>query len=292
MFADKKLDWKQHGALWPNHDVSIFIEADDTTWHVQRRGKAGNPVMLMMHGTGASLHSWNWLVPFFCNAYEVITIDLPGHGFTCSDQYRSPTLPGVAASVGALTKSLSVKPDILVGHSAGAAIMVEMIAQNIVAPSLAVSINGALMPFAGAAGFIFPVMAKMLHINPLTASFFARSARDPRRVKRLIEQTGSKPPAQSVACYARMFTSVDHVAGALAMMANWDLTSIPNRLADIDKPILFIAGDRDRAVPPADASRCAEIAPYARVKTLKGLGHLAHEEAPDQVAGLIHNEIG
>ena len=46
-------------------------------------------------------------------------------------------------------------------------------------------------------------------------------------------------------------------------------------------------GGADRTVPPADARRLRTMLPGLRIIPLPGLGHLAHEEAPAQVAGLI-----
>ncbi|MFN8882903.1 MAG: alpha/beta fold hydrolase, partial [Alphaproteobacteria bacterium] len=46
----------------------------------------------------------------------------------------------------------------------------------------------------------------------------------------------------------------------------------------------------DRAVPPMQARRIQAILPSARIITLEGLGHLAHEEAPQRVADTLFKE--
>ncbi len=46
-------------------------------------------------------------------------------------------------------------------------------------------------------------------------------------------------------------------------------------------------GAADRAIPPADAERTQAIVPGARVVSMPGLGHLAHEEDPAATAALI-----
>ncbi len=51
--------------------------------------------------------------------------------------------------------------------------------------------------------------------------------------------------------------------------------------------LLLIAGETDRAVPPDDAERILAKVSGAEVQRLAGLGHLAHEEAPDLVADRI-----
>jgi len=52
------------------------------------------------------------------------------------------------------------------------------------------------------------------------------------------------------------------------------------------------SGARDRAVPPGEARRIATRVPTARVVALPGLGHLAHEEAPDRIADEIRTAAG
>ena len=55
------LSWDQDGHDWPNRDASRFVEAAGLTWHVQIAGQG--PVLLLLHGTGASTHSWRDLLP-------------------------------------------------------------------------------------------------------------------------------------------------------------------------------------------------------------------------------------
>jgi hypothetical protein len=51
-----KLDWASDGADWPNRDASRFVDAGGLRWHVQVAGSG--PVLLLMHGTAASTHSF------------------------------------------------------------------------------------------------------------------------------------------------------------------------------------------------------------------------------------------
>ncbi len=73
-------DWDRAGADWPNRDASHFLRGGNTHWHYQRMG-SGPPLMLL-HGTGASTHSWRDLLPKLARHHDVIAPDLPGHGFT------------------------------------------------------------------------------------------------------------------------------------------------------------------------------------------------------------------
>jgi magnesium chelatase accessory protein len=78
-----------------------------------------------------------------------------------------------------------------------------------------------------------------------------------------------------------------HCAGALEMMANWDLTRMPDDLRRVTVPALLIVGANDKAVSPAEAEKVARLLPQAKILRLSGVGHLAHEENPRAVADAI-----
>jgi magnesium chelatase accessory protein len=71
------------------------------------------------------------------------------------------------------------------------------------------------------------------------------------------------------------------------MMAHWDLEPLRADLPRLTVPMTLLAGDLDRAVRPEEAAEIAALVPHAQVVALPGLGHLAHEEAPERVAAEI-----
>jgi magnesium chelatase accessory protein len=279
------LVWDRDGRDWPNRQSSHFVRADGIVWHVQQFGQG--PPALLLHGTGASTHSWAWLAPHLRDRFTLIAADLPGHAFTEALPRGEMTLPGIAAALAALLAELGVSPRLAVGHSAGAAILAQMALDGAIAPDLIVALNGALSPFKGAASHVFPAMAKLLFVNPLASRFFVWRAGRTGAVERLIEGTGSQIPARSLAIYQRLFLSPAHVAGALAMMANWDLRPVAEALPRLGPRLLQIVGSNDRAIAPDEAFQLAKRVPGAIVALLRGPGHLIHEEDPRKVAELI-----
>ena len=67
--------------FWPYSEYSNFLETDDFVWHYQLIGKPGNPIMLLIHGAGASSHSWASLIPKL-QEFQILAVDLPGHRFS------------------------------------------------------------------------------------------------------------------------------------------------------------------------------------------------------------------
>ncbi|MFN3688815.1 alpha/beta fold hydrolase BchO [Salinarimonas sp.] len=283
-----RLDFSRERATWPNADASAFVEAAGMRWHVQRMGEG--PVLLLVHGTAATTHSFRDLMPILARRFDVIACDLPGHGFS-DPAPHPPTLPAVARGIAELMGALGAAPALALGHSAGAAILVRAALDGLLAPRGIVGVNAAIMPFEGFAGRVFSPLAKLLVINPFVPRLFAAGA-DAASVERLLAQTGSRLDAAGVALYARAIASPGHVAGALAMMAHWNLDALVEDLTRLSTPLLLVVGERDRAVPPLDSRRVRALVRHARLEHLPRLGHVAHEEAPEAVAGLVEGFWG
>jgi magnesium chelatase accessory protein len=283
--ASKHLVWEHDGRDWPNRDASRFVEAGGLRWHVQQLGEG--PVLLLLHGTGASSHSWRDLAPLLAPHFNVIAPDLPGHGFTGTPPADRLSLPGMAQALDNLLQTLALKPLMVAGHSAGAAILARLCLDEMIAPKLLLSLNGALLPLRGMAGQLFSPVAKLFAASTLVPRLFAWRAGDRAAVQRLIDSTGSQLDARGIEFYTRLVRNPDHVAGALGMMANWNVKPLAWELPYLTTPLVLIVGDNDRTVPPADSARVQERLPAARVITLPGLGHLAHEERPAEMAELF-----
>jgi magnesium chelatase accessory protein len=283
------LDFAQDAEHWPNREASRFVEAAGFRWHVQVMG--AGPVVLLIHGTGASSHSYGELAKILANTFTVVVPDLPGHGFTELPSASRLSLPAMAADLADLLKALKLEPSLVVGHSAGAAILIEMCLDRLIAPDAIISLNGALLPFGSVVGQFFSPLAKLLVLNPFVPRFFTWRASSPGAVERLIGNTGSRLDPQGIASYTRLFQNERHVTAALGMMAKWDLSRLENRLGDLRVPLVLVVGSEDRAVSPQDAFKIRDRVPGAKVVLLRGLGHLAHEERPEEVAEIVAQSV-
>jgi magnesium chelatase accessory protein len=281
--------WPIDGRDWPNREHSRFLRAGGIDWHVQVAGQG--PVVLLLHGTAAATHSWRDVLPLLAPHAMVVAPDLPGHGFTGMPGDPGLTLAGMARLVEALLDALGVQPDLAVGHSAGAAVALRMALDGRIAPQAVVSLNGALTPLGEEHAAFFTRAARLLVGLPFVPKLFAWRAANRAVAERLLRDTGSTIDARGVDLYARLFRRAGHLSGALRMMANWDLRPMLRDLPRLHPDLLLVVGANDRTIPPAKARRVREILPAARIETLPGLGHLAHEERPEQVAGLLLRQL-
>ncbi|MEM8849818.1 MAG: alpha/beta fold hydrolase BchO [Pseudomonadota bacterium] len=262
---------------WPFAEASRFVTSRPHRWHVQQVG--AGPDILMLHGAGGATHSWRAMAPLLAG-YRLTMIDLPGHGFTRLGSSGRSGLDTMAEDIGTLCRALDLTPRIIIGHSAGAALALRL-AQDKPVPVIA--LNGAFQMFDGMAGWLFPVMAKALSLNPLTPFLFTVGG-TPVRTRRLIESTGSQIDEEGLAHYHRLISDRAHVSGALSMMANWSLDRLVRAAPGIQAPVLLLAGARDEAVPVTVSEDMAARLPNARLTIMPDLGHLMHEEAPADVA--------
>ncbi len=270
---------------WPRAATSGFVCSGSLRWHVQQLGRG--PVALLLHGTGASTHSWAGLAPLLAEFSAVLAVDLPGHGATDLAPGSGMSLPGMARGVADLLATLEVTPELCIGHSAGAAILARMCLDGAIQPAALVSVNGALLPLPGLPGKVFPGAARLLAALPTVPRLVSRHGAQRMVIEQLIRQTGSTLDGAALEHYRTLVGSPEHINGAIQMMANWDLASLERELKSLPVPLHLIACRNDRAVAYTEATRIKVQLPHARLQVVPDLGHLGHEENPSLFADMI-----
>ena len=273
------------GRAWPFREASRMVRAGHVNWHVQDLGDHDAPVALLVHGTGAATHSFRGLMPLLAREHRVIAIDLPGHGFTRGARPDDLTLPGMARELGGLIAALGVDPCLAIGHSAGAAVLVQATLEGKLKPGRIIGINAALEPIRGNA--LLSPLAKVLFANPLTARLVSFQARLGTMADNLLKATGSRIDQQGRDCYAMLLRQPAHVSGALGMMANWRLEPLIARLSRLTAPVTLIAAADDPMVPARVSRQAARLIPDCALEIADLGGHLMHEADPQLVFDLI-----
>ncbi|MFK7964586.1 MAG: alpha/beta fold hydrolase BchO [Burkholderiaceae bacterium] len=283
----RALDWETDGKVWPFRANSRFASLEGVRWHWQRFDSSGQPQLLLLHGTGASAHTWAPLVPLLNARFDIMSVDLPGQAFSHCDDADLMSMVGMAQSLDALLRDQLFQPVLVVGHSAGAALLGQMILQGFVAPDRLVAIAPAFMPWRGIANHLFTPMAKMLAGASIVPRLFSRMSGSDESVRRLITRIGSAPIEEMVACYKVLVSNECHVANTLTMMARWELAALTPQLSSLSVPVDLVIGSADQAVPPEQAKQAAALLPQSQLHWLHGKGHLVHEEQPEAIARLV-----
>lgn len=305
---------------WPYRDQSHFVSVGKLSWHVQvhdakrgagraRASSAGQSpelTLVLLHGTGASTHSWADLIEPLTEFACVVNVDLPGHGFTRGATPSMLTLPGMAHALDNLLRTMKISGDVVfVGHSAGAPLAIEWVLNHAKAPGKPtggteapapniqhiIGLNPSLVPPPSLyTSLLGPMVAPIATSSPMTGmlTFIAANT---GMVDQLLDSTGSKIPAPHRERYKFLFSQNAHVQGAMGFMAGADLPSILERGKRLTVPMSFLIGKQDSWVKEAPLKEViAASFPKAKVMTWEG-GHLIHEERPKDVARLIHDIV-
>ena len=251
---------------------------------------AGGDIVLL-HGAGASAHSWRDIAPALARRLppgaRVIVPDLPGHAFTGRPPDEGLSLPGMARLLCTLLQVLQARPRVLIGHSAGAAVAARMTLDDPAGVKSLVSLNGAWLPPAGQGRWFYAPLARLFALNPWVPHVFAFHASHRGPLERLLASTGSRLDRTGIDLFARLVSDRRHVAAVLAMMVAWDLRPLLQDLPRLAPALHLVVAEGDRTVPPRTSEEAARRQPRALLHRLPGLGHLAHEEAPEVVLELL-----
>jgi len=283
---------------WPLADWSEIVTCRPHRWHIQQAG--AGPALLFVHGAAGATHSWRDILPDLARDHTVIALDLPGQGFTRMGTRARCGLAAMAGDIAALARARGWRIDTVIGHSAGAAIALQLAGDLDPAPRRIVGINAALEHFTGTAGWLFPAMAKAMAANPLTAPLLSASATR-RMVERLIGATGGEIDQRGIDCYLHLFRMRAHVDATLAMMAQWSLAPLDARASQfgMEMQILGVTGSgnprdmtgaiygalapsEDAARPPGSWNEAEITCRGARVK-IRINGQLVQDFDMDQV---------
>jgi magnesium chelatase accessory protein len=269
---------------WPYRSAARRLRVAPHDWWLVDTGPRDAPPILLLHGLGASGHSFRRMIPSLAARHRVLVPDLPAQGLTRAGARNRLGLESMAEDLTALCAALEAPPAAIIGHSAGAAIALQMALTG--QTSAVVGLNAALGSFDGAAGVMFPILARGLAAMPFAATAFTRMFGTESQVNRLLAGTGSPLDPEGRAQYLALVRDSTHVAGALGMMAQWRLDGLMNALPRLQTPALLVGTTEDRAVPCKVSREAAPYMPACDYMEIPG-GHLAHEETADGLSALI-----
>lgn len=249
--------------------------------HVVHDGPRQGPPLLLIHGSGASGASWGPVAGALAGHHHVIRVDLPG----CGQSPPAPSydVPEQAGRVAVLLDGLGLRHVTLAGHSSGGYVATALAEQRPdLVGSLALISTGpsldALLPQ--------PFILRALLAPPLGPLLWPR--RSDAMIRKGISATTARPvdiPDDVVADLRNITYRVFRIV--LRRNAEYVAErSVPERLADLDVPVLVIFGAADPRYEPSSAHQYDAV-PNARVEMLPGVGHVPILEAPETTSELL-----
>ena len=229
--------------------------------------EGSGPIVLMLHGWGVDLHSFDNLVNKLSSKYRIIRVDLPGFGGTSVP--KSWKLDDYVDFVKEFLYKTDIQPNVLLGHSFGGRIIIKGVggfklkAEKIVLVSPAgvslFNLKKAIIRYVSKIGKV------LLHIPPL---YFWKE----RIKKRFYKGIGSE------------YLDNKNMKEIFGSVVSEDLAPYAK---NIKQETLLVWGDKDYVTPLSDVKFLNSILPNSKLEIVKNTGHFSFVEDTQEVARLV-----
>lgn len=273
---------------------SQFIEVNAQQVHLRDEGPRNDPAPLMLlHGTSASLHTWEGWAQALRGQRRVIRVDLPGFGLTGPNRQNDYSTDAYVLFVRALMNKLGVHRFVLAGNSLGGQIAWSAAAAmpDRVAALVLVDASG-YPPESFPAGQSSPLGfriartpgLRLLAQHTLPRGLVERSLRD-------VYGDPSKVTPELVDLYSAMARREGN-RKALVRRLEQGYTADAAQLKAIRAPTLILWGGKDRLVPLELGQRLTRDIAGARLVVFDDLGHVPQEEDPARTVAEVRRFLG
>lgn len=270
--------------------ASLFIETPEgLSLHYRDEGNPDGAPIVLVHGTNASLHTFEGVVSRLGGEYRIVTLDLPAHGLSGAHPRGDYSARGYMEAVDAVAEAAGLERFTLGGNSLGGWISWRYALANPERVEALILIDASGAPLR--AGEEPPPLniGFRLALNPLGRLVLSRYT--PRGLfDRSLRETVGDPAIVTAAMVDR-YWELARMPGARREAAKRFTadreSAYDQKIAEIRAPTLILWGERDRLVYPSAATTFDERLPDAEVEIYPGVGHIPQEEAPELTANSI-----
>ncbi len=252
-----------------------YMQIGGTSLRVRITGPHDAPAMLMLHGFGSSLETWESWAQRLSDDHQVVRFDLPGCGLSEADRTGSYADARSLELVKGLMDALGIKTAVLVGNSMGGRIAWRFAAAfpERTRKLVLISPDGFASPGFeyGKAPQVPAILKLMKYFLPRTLlrSNLAAAYGDPRRLSDAV-----------VDRYYELLLAPGNREAMIARMQQSILEDPVPLLKQISAPTLLLWGQKDRLIPFANSADYVNALEDSRLVAFANLGHVPHEEAP------------
>ncbi len=255
--------------------AATAVSTDGVPIHYRVQG-TGTPALVFVHGWSCDSSYWNAQLTHFSKQYQVVTIDLAGHGKSGLERAEW-TITAFARDVAAVVNKLHLNQVVLVGHSMGADVIVETTRQ-IPRPVIGLVVVDAFRSLKTQTQeqikrFIMPFRANFAE----TTDRFVRSLFAPTSEPDLVEETAldmsTAPREVALAC--------------LEALHQWRSEELTEALGKVTVPIVAINSD----MRPCDVQGFQSTFPTFKFIIMSGVGHFVMMEDPETFNQLLADTV-
>jgi len=269
---------------------STFISVQGMQVHLRDEGPRDDPTpLVLIHGTSASLHTWDGWATALTKQHRVIRFDLPGFGLTGPAPDGDYSLERYTRFVAATLDALALKRVVLGGNSLGG--------QVAWASALAFPERIARLILVDAAGYAFrsesvPIgfrIARLPGLSRLMENVLPRAM-----VESSVKNVFGNPGAVTPELIDRYY-DLARRAGNRHALAQRFAQNKPGQLAEripaLRLPVLILWGGRDHLIPVENGQRFKQDIPGSQLQIFDDLGHVPQEEDPQRTVQAVADFI-
>jgi pimeloyl-ACP methyl ester carboxylesterase len=247
--------------------------------------------LVLIHGFGASLESWHDVHPALTAKFQVVRLDLLGHGFTDKPAGGDYSPQGHARLVSGFIGKLGLKRVVLAGHSMGGGIA--LLLTQPPSPAVPQPFEIAGLVLIASSGYPQPLPFFIEALRDPVLRFFSQLIPAEQRTRYTLERiffSRAHLTPERVHRYAYFASLPGHFHAqtqTALQIVPADLAQLSTRIKTVRLPTLILWGDQDRVVPLENAHRFKRDIPAATLHIVPQAGHMLPEERPSQVFDFI-----
>jgi pimeloyl-ACP methyl ester carboxylesterase len=258
--------------------------ADGTRADYRERGPAGAPTLLLLHGSNASLLTWEPWSNKLSDAFHVVSVDLPGHGLTGAVPNGDYSQEGMAKFVGEFADKLGLKTFALAGNSMGGGVAARFAEEHPGRVTKLILVDAGGLPFKPGSGepLVFR-LARIPVLNQLLLYVTPRSMVVEGLNKAIVhKEIVNDAMIDSYWDFARMEGTR---RATMTRFAETPDTYVRDHTATLKMPVLILWGEEDALIPLAIAHDWQKAVPGSKLIVYPKTGHIPMEEVADKSAG-------
>ena len=256
---------------------------DGARAHYRERGDKAAPTLLLLHGSNASLLTWEPWSKNLSDKFHVVSVDLQGHGLTGAVPNGDYSQEGMVEFVVEFADKMGLKSFALAGNSMGGGVAARFAEEHPERVTHLILVDAAGLPFKQGQGTPLAFrLARIPVVNQLLLHVTPRSLVVEGLNKAIVhKQIITDAMIDSYWDFARMEGT--RPATLARFTENWD-TYVQDHTAALKMPVLILWGEGDQLITVATAHDWAKVVSGAKLIVYPATGHIPMEEVADKSA--------
>ena len=266
---------------------SYFVTLQGMQVHLRDEGPRDDPTpIVLIHGTSASLHTWDGWVAALSPHRRVIRMDLPGFGLTGPAADGDYSMARYAGFMRDLLDLLKLDEVVIGGNSLGGGIAWQTALAHPTRVRQLVLVDATGYPLQPQSIPIGFRLAQMAWLAPVTQKILPRSM-----IAASVRNVYGQPDKVSPALIDRYYELTLREGNRASLTQRFQYRSsdaaLAGQISQLNLPTLIFWGSEDRLIPPDHAQGFHQDIAGSQLKVFEGLGHVPHEEDPEATVQVV-----